>query len=1540
MRLNECTFNDNSASYGGAVYNKGTILDLSFCEFINNTASYTGGAIRNYEASIHQMERCIFDGNEAGVRGGGIASEDSTLEMESCHFESNIAHNGGAVANSLGNVSMVASTFVSNTATPTTGTSDGGALFGKGGEVEMSDCIFVGNEAQNRGGAVYLYASATVRSMTSTEFSRNAAGRGGAVASNENSVIRNMSGCTFTNNSASQDGGAVDNEQTSTIENLNDCTFTTNSARWSGGALNNQEEIGSVLGCVFLGNEAGVDGGAIQSDGGQIAIIDGCTMDRNYAAENGGAIVYKNATHQLNLTNTSFVCNVATSGSTIDTDGSSVVIYDIADPTVYGSAAFVPPTLWNSVVIPSSPEICGCDDGRWGARWGASWEKDGECEGPCAAGRYGIPGAIYDNDSCEGSCVSGWNCPKGSTNINGDRECEPGSYFEAGTDTECEDCSRGTFQNLFGQSACRSCVDQFEVAKERGMTECTRCRDDVSEANEEHTDCVCAIEFSPSDDECVRCAAGFQKRESGNFTCSLSQGFGCVLMTNRVDSVHGSVESDYVLASEWGLKFTSPASPLRTEWTRPTEISYSSYDVLTDTRSTGVATVEWFYVCPNWLMLDLGVPQRIGSVETRGCDAGGDESNGKVWVGNKIPRLWTDMEKNECDNDDVICLDHQYVRYEAATDLTVANGRTRFLPRRNGSHLVYGEYVFVTSVKPSCEIEAYETTSDVCGEPSAVNPFSARFYDLDYTSNQTHHYFTNAMAESVQGCTLTECMCGPNNSGRLCRNRVTSIRFDAYLDEETRPSFVNKNRRVLCGETTVDPRGAVDEESGVCDCNAFSGTGFNTDLFDGVGCQCVQHNGKVCAGHGTCYAPMMPYGRCDGVDDSKRLRGRVIDVMLYTCVGGPCWFQDSHMAYYRIDTDQVINLGDRTANETTVPVTIEWNASRLECIEFVVNGELTTYNSVSRTEWTIPMANDYTLLSRSDLEAFCAKSDGQLNNATFLSWNATLSALDQVNCTEKGDDWGQGCDDPIQDWDCTKETAGWDCIASPTPSTCFRISNTSSTTIRGILQGNGSQCANGYSLPTVVGLVEEEAIESCVNGTNCTTVPNRTVVRTRSDDPIWGHGPRLIRGTLEPIEQFGYQRGMLDCSDPIDRTFATAYALSIPGFDGELCRTDDRHTFWNVSTVGRFFGLFDTNHPRLAFPQDVSTWDPSDTARYRFISSILNDKWMLDQDPLVERPFFWEEYLKTSWTDTTKWDEIRTQILRDRRMPYNHAYSSLLTALGATEETKTSLLRTSIPGETRYFNLATYKDSPITQQRLVEFWQSSLAPIACTNDWQCESFNLGECEYQPSRFNAHQYRSWRNGVPSWDSERNIVAFGDEGGCGCHQNSEDGYWEPEWHCQRCREGYGPATLDEWNGFVRYNATLRAGLTMLDDTTFKQCVWPWAVDPILAGDNPRSICSGHGTFRPVRIEWDSNFTKPREVIRQNQWMPLDDPSICLVYNISSLNQLVYLQQNWVEDHPWYANDETYSLLYFTERSRGLVNGEWMDVNVTCQYYNHVV
>jgi predicted outer membrane repeat protein len=107
-----CTFQNNTAKQGGAMYNDANAgissPVLTNCSFLNNTASLSGGAVYNYGSSGNSdpvLNNCSFLVNTASYNGGAMYSEGSIPVLTNCSFLANSASSsGGAIYTTIGYV--------------------------------------------------------------------------------------------------------------------------------------------------------------------------------------------------------------------------------------------------------------------------------------------------------------------------------------------------------------------------------------------------------------------------------------------------------------------------------------------------------------------------------------------------------------------------------------------------------------------------------------------------------------------------------------------------------------------------------------------------------------------------------------------------------------------------------------------------------------------------------------------------------------------------------------------------------------------------------------------------------------------------------------------------------------------------------------------------------------------------------------------------------------------------------------------------------------------------------------------------------------------------------------------------------------------------------------------------------------------------------------------------------------------------------------------------------------------------------------------
>lgn len=95
--LNNCSFQNNYALYGGAIFTANADLKITDCNFINNTAKYYGGAIYKIYGNMSLCDS-EFDGNKANDGGAVFIFSKNGFLIDNNLFKNNIANNSaGAI---------------------------------------------------------------------------------------------------------------------------------------------------------------------------------------------------------------------------------------------------------------------------------------------------------------------------------------------------------------------------------------------------------------------------------------------------------------------------------------------------------------------------------------------------------------------------------------------------------------------------------------------------------------------------------------------------------------------------------------------------------------------------------------------------------------------------------------------------------------------------------------------------------------------------------------------------------------------------------------------------------------------------------------------------------------------------------------------------------------------------------------------------------------------------------------------------------------------------------------------------------------------------------------------------------------------------------------------------------------------------------------------------------------------------------------------------------------------------------------------------
>lgn len=261
--------------YGGGFYNNASSPTIINCMFRNNTATghgCSGGGMfsRNYSRPI--LVDCTFEGNlaEDGPGGGMSNYTMSSPTLIDCTFSNNFSTdhsgNGGGMSNSqAASPTLLNCTFTGNAAVGSS--SKGGGMFSTGeGSMELYDCTFIDNHATDSGGGmVNLWDCSPL--IVNCTFTGNTAGDGGGLYNYVDS-IPHLVGCTFSGNSAIGGpqygcGGGVFNY--SSRVSMTSCVFSGNTADAEGGAMYSRAtssvDSPTLTNCVLTGNTAKTGGG-------------------------------------------------------------------------------------------------------------------------------------------------------------------------------------------------------------------------------------------------------------------------------------------------------------------------------------------------------------------------------------------------------------------------------------------------------------------------------------------------------------------------------------------------------------------------------------------------------------------------------------------------------------------------------------------------------------------------------------------------------------------------------------------------------------------------------------------------------------------------------------------------------------------------------------------------------------------------------------------------------------------------------------------------------------------------------------------------------------------------------------------------------------------------------------------------------------------------------------------------------------------------------------------------------------------------------
>ncbi len=196
LYIDNCTFINNNAVYGGAIYLEYGSVQINNSVFKNNYAQNFGGALCLDVGSTATVENSIFDGDISKTgEAGGIYVTKSKLTMDNCTFNNCLGTLGAGICDLNSTLILSAIKAYNNVAAY-----DGGVIYKMYGSISISDSEFNKNGAKN-GGAVYV-DNASKFILKDSKFNDNYVSlNGGAIYSLSNSG-REFSNNTYSNNTA------------------------------------------------------------------------------------------------------------------------------------------------------------------------------------------------------------------------------------------------------------------------------------------------------------------------------------------------------------------------------------------------------------------------------------------------------------------------------------------------------------------------------------------------------------------------------------------------------------------------------------------------------------------------------------------------------------------------------------------------------------------------------------------------------------------------------------------------------------------------------------------------------------------------------------------------------------------------------------------------------------------------------------------------------------------------------------------------------------------------------------------------------------------------------------------------------------------------------------------------------------------------------------------------------------------------------------------------------------------------------------------
>ncbi len=291
VSLTDVTATGNEAKASLYVNDKQEEKLYGFGGFIDGycaDVSITGGTISENKAPSGGAINIIGSGNSLTVSGTEFLNNESTYINE----ENDGTKGGGAIYFKGGELEISGAVFDANKSG-----FYGGAVNTSGAQVSIGENTVFKNNNSATGAAAYFVSStvATIENVTATD--NTAVSNGGVLYVNGSTV--NMTNVTATGNTATNGGVLYTSGKTTAID-IADSMWSNNTAA-TGGTMNITEATVTVSGCEFKENSATI-GGAAYNSRGSLNLSDN-EFTTNAASSNGGAITLSGGTATADGTN-------------------------------------------------------------------------------------------------------------------------------------------------------------------------------------------------------------------------------------------------------------------------------------------------------------------------------------------------------------------------------------------------------------------------------------------------------------------------------------------------------------------------------------------------------------------------------------------------------------------------------------------------------------------------------------------------------------------------------------------------------------------------------------------------------------------------------------------------------------------------------------------------------------------------------------------------------------------------------------------------------------------------------------------------------------------------------------------------------------------------------------------------------------------------------------------------------------------------------------------------------------------------------------